>query len=108
MKDLEKYAGKRMPYKESDDYVARLIERSAENAVQSSHKHSKVVRLALEIVSVAAVLAVGVMLFAGLNTESDYERIQNSMSLSEVLNSMSEEELMSIDCYAIEDIPEYE
>lgn len=108
MKELEKIAGKRMPYKESDDYVARLIAQSADKAVQSNRKQDKVVRFALGIVSAAAVLAAGLMLFVGLNAESDYERIQNSMSLSEVLNSMTEEELMSINCYAIEDLPEYE
>ena len=111
MKELEKFAGKNMPYNESEDYVAQLIERSANRAIKtaaSAPKRGKVLRWTLEAISAAAVLLIGVLSFVDLNRESDFEKIQNSMTLSEVLNSMSEEELMSVNCYVIEDIPEYE
>lgn len=111
MKEFDEFAGKKMPYKESEEYVARLIENCAEHAVKAGvaeSKHKGVVRLTFEIVSVAAVLLLGVVLFVGLNKESDYEKIQNSMTLSEVLADMSDEELMSVNSYVVDDIPEYE
>lgn len=111
MKELNEFAGKRMPYKEGDDYVAQLIERSADRAIAGvGTKKSRVavIRWASMAVSVAAMALCAVLLFSKLNDERTYEMIQNSMSLSEVLDSMSEEELMCVSDYTIEDIPEYE
>lgn len=111
MKELEKIAGKRMPYKEDNDYVARLIARSADVAVRKSSRSEKrnvIMRLGRVLIPVAAVLLLVVLLFTNLNNESEYEKYQNAMTLSEVLNSLSDEELMCVSSYVIEDIPEYE
>lgn len=115
MKELDEYAGKRMPYVESDDYVARLIDRCADRAVAGEHKTKSrpmPLRWLSAGVSVAAVLVAGVMVFSKFNTDTDsmYEsyRNSNSMSLSEVLTSMSDEDLMCVSDYEIEDITEYE
>lgn len=111
MKEFDEFAGKRMPYKESEEYVARLMESCAKRAIEAGEvkrKRGSVVRWTLEAVSVAAVLLLGVVLFVELNKESDYDKIRNSMTLSEVLSSMSEEELMSVNTYVVDEIPEYE
>lgn len=111
MKAFNEFAGKRMPYKESDDYVARLIERSADRAISEAgavRPRVAIIRWASVAASVAAVALCAVLLFSKLNDDSTYEMIQNSMSLSEVLNSLSEEELMCVSDYTIEDIPEYD
>ncbi len=109
MKELDKIAGKRLPYKEDNDYVAQLVARSADMAVNgATHKHNVVVRWRRIILSAAAVLIFGLLFFSKLNDESEYDKYQNSMTLSEVLDSMSDEKLMCVSYYEIEDIPEYE
>lgn len=111
MKELDKIAGKRLPYKEDNDYVAQLVARSADMAVSSvkiSHKRNVVVKWGRIIISAAAVLIFGLLFFSKLNDESEYDKYQNSMTLSEVLDSMSDEKLMCVSYYEIEDIPEYE
>ena len=111
MKELKDIVGKKLPYGEGDDYVAQLISRSADvaiNGVVTSRKPSVVLRWGRFVVSAAAVLILGLLCFSKLNGESEYETYKNSMSLSEVLNSMSDEELMCVSYYEIEDIPEYE
>ena len=78
------------------------------NGAVASSKSSVVLRWSRIAVSAAAVLILGLLCFSKLNSESEYEAYKNSMSLSEVLNSMSDEELMYVSYYEIEDIPEYE
>ncbi len=111
MKELKKKVGKSLPYSETDDYVAQLITRSADAAISEvvpSRKRSVVLHWRKIAVSAAAVLALGLLCFSKLSGESDYEKYQNSMPLSEVLNSLSDEKLMHVSYYVIEDIPEYE
>ncbi len=109
MKELEELVGKKMPYSESGTYVAQLIEECADKAVADAgmYKRKNTVRLVRGLCSVAAMLLVAVTLYIGLNQESPYEKIQNSKSLAEVINSMSEEQLMCVNYYEVEDIPEY-
>lgn len=111
MKELKDKVGKKLPYREGNDYVAHLITRSADVAINgavASSKSSVVLRWSRIAVSAAAVLILGLLCFSKLNSESEYEAYKNSMSLSEVLNSMSDEDLMYVSYYEIEDIPEYE
>lgn len=110
MKDLEQFAGKRMPYKESDDYVARLISECADNAVNGKRvaRKAPVVRMVWQMASVAAVLALAVVLFVNLSKDSDYDRYLSSPALSEVLSQMSDEDLMCVSYYEVDEIPEYD
>ena len=109
MKDLEHFAGKRLPYKENDDYVSRLIAKSADVAIaqakQSQKKRFKTVLV--RWCSVAAMVAVIVSAYWWNAPESEFEQYKNSASLADVLDSMSDEQVMNLYCYELEEIPEY-
>lgn len=110
MKDLTKYAGKRMPYAEADDYVARLIDRCADNAVSGKRnlkRHPAVVKWLSIGISAAAVLIAGVLVFPLLSKDKAFDSYHNSMPLSEVLSSMSDEDLMCVSYYELDDLTEY-
>ena len=109
MNELKQFAGKRMPYKESDDYVARLIAKSADVAIAQA-KQSQKARFKTVLVrwcSVAAMVAIIVGACWWNTPESDFEQYKNSAPLADVLDSMSDEQVMSLYCYELEEIPEY-
>lgn len=110
MKELEEFAGKRMPYREGDEYVSRLIADSAERAIAGAAvaRQRRAAVILPRLIAVAAAMALAVLVFTALNKDSDYESYRKSPTLSEVLNSMSDESLMCVSSYEIEDIPEYE
>lgn len=114
MKELEGFAGKRMPYREDGDYVSGLVSRCADVAVSQATKPKRRFGTAISTkvfaraLAVAAVLVVGVLLFGKFTGDSAYEILQKSQPLADVLESMSEEELMCVNYYTVEDIPEYE
>lgn len=109
MKELEQFAGKRMPYKESDEYVSRLIDRCVGNAMSgNSKRNSEAVKTFwLRLSSVAAVLALVVTAYFGFMNESEFDVYKDSATLAEVLASMSDEQVMDLYCYEIDEIPEY-
>lgn len=109
MKDLEQFAGKKMPYKESDDYVARLIAKSADVAIAQTKQSQKAgfKTVFLRWCSVAAMIAIIVGAYWWKAPESDFEQYKNSAPLADVLDSMSDEEVMNLYCYELEEIPEY-
>ncbi|MBE6310720.1 MAG: hypothetical protein E7080_06690 [Bacteroidales bacterium] len=109
MNELKQFAGKRMPYKENDDYVARLIAKSADVAIVQA-KQSQKARFKTVLVrwcSVAAMIAIIVGTYWWNVQESDFEQYKNSESLADVLDSMSDEQVMNLYCYELEEIPEY-
>lgn len=111
MKELEKMAGKRMPYKEDDSYVANLIERCAENAVTNAKSRTErggVSGLWVRACAVAAAVIVAVTVCMKLTEPTPFEMLQSSQPLADVLDAMSEDELMCVNYYVVEDIPEYE
>ena len=90
--------GRRLPYKESDEYVNQLIARCTQNAI----KHEKKPRISFSQRSwmwmgiAASIIAVAGTFFA-LNRSSDYDLINNSRSLDEVLASLDDDDMESID-----------
>lgn len=106
MKTLEQFAGKRLPYKENDDYVSQLIDECAEKTLSgNSKRNGKTVNTFwLRLSSAAAVLALVLTAYFGLTNEYDVHK--NNATLAEVLASMSDEQVMDLYCYEIE-IPEY-
>lgn len=111
MKEFEEFAGKRMPYKESDEYVAQLIAKSADYAIANkavAPRRDMFRVWTRAAVSMAAVLLFGVLMFTKLNVENDFENYQSNLTLSEVLSSMSDDKLMCVSYYEIDEIPEYE
>lgn len=109
MKELEQFAGKRMPYKESEEYVSLLIDKSVGKALADSSKRNGVAvkMFWLRLSGVAAVLALVLAAYLGFMNESEFDVYKDSATLAEVLASMSDEQVMDLYCYEIDEIPEY-
>lgn len=109
MKDLEHFAGKRLPYKEGDDYVSELLADCAERAITTTGKRNagSVKAFWLRLSGVAAVFALAVMLVVNLMHNGEFDDYKDSATLAEVLASMSDEQVMDIVTYELDEIPEY-
>lgn len=105
--NMEQFPGKRVPYKESDEYVARLISECADKAVRKQPQ-ALVVKVVWRVCAVAAIMLSAVLMFFNLTGESEYERYLDSAPLSEVLSQMSDEDLMCVSYYEEYEIPEYD
>lgn len=107
--DMKQFPGKRMPYKESDEYITSLIQNCADRAVKGDMISSKinVKRIMWQVSAVAAVLIIGFLAFFNLGTDSEYQRYLDSAPLNEVIASMSDEQVMDLYCYELDEIPEY-
>ena len=109
MNELKQFAGKRMPYKESNEYVSRLIAKSADIAVAQAKQSqkAKIRTLFVRWCSVAAMVAIMVGAYWWATPENDFEQYKNTENLADVLNSMCDEQVMDLYCYELEEIPEY-
>ena len=119
---------KRMPYAESEDYLNRLIEESAERAIQqSTHPQARVRSLRPLVVSAAA--AVALLLVVALTQWrpaseplAEAELSQDTIALAaesnlmanasdgpidEFLNTLSDDEAQLLSYYDVYDMPEY-
>lgn len=107
--NMEQFPGKRMPYKESDEYVAQLIQNCADRAVREARKSpfQKVKHIAWKVGAAAAILVVGVLMFFSISNDSEYDIYMQSEPLADVLASMSDEQVMDLYCYELDEIPEY-
>ena len=101
--------GKRMPYRESDEYLNGLIEKSTEKAILHHSAARRNWRRRLMAASAAAVtlliLGFGLNLFNG--REAQPVSMSNQSPLEEFLSSLSDEEASQLPFYEIEEIPEY-
>ena len=101
--------GKKMPFRETGDYLDNLIDGATEKAIteQATAKRSR--RLRLMIASAAAValliIGYGIALF---NARSTHQVTMNDQGpLDEFLNTLSDEEAAQLTFYELEEIPEY-
>ncbi len=118
MNELIEKVGKRLPYSESPSYVDNLVEQSRINALAQapSRKRQRVRRLWLTAASAAAVVALVATVALRLAFTAGYgqeqllcsvETVEQSAPLSEVLASMTDEQLADIAYFPTDDIPEY-
>lgn len=114
--DFKPTVGKRLPYAETDEYIGSLIDRCADRAIamrdsgkmRQQQKDSFMRRIGIAVTSMAAaILAAAVILPAALDNNNNItaETIAQSSSLSDVLSSLSNDELATLDYYTLEDLP---
>ena len=100
---------KRMPYRESEEYLNDLIDKSTEKAIQHHSVATRNWRRRLMAASAAAVtlliLGVGVALFNG--REAQPVPMGDQGPLDEFLSTLSDEEAAQLPFYEMEEIPEY-
>ncbi|MGN1246237.1 MAG: hypothetical protein ACI4UN_06355 [Muribaculaceae bacterium] len=119
MNELKNTFGTRLPYSESAEYMDNLMERCRNKAIaeaQASPKHN-VCRVLTPVVAVAAMVAIVVTLTLKLALTPDAEQpqvlcsvesVEKSAPLSEVLASMSDDQIAEVGYYyTTDDIPEY-
>ena len=102
--------GKKLPYRESDEYLDSLLDRVAENAVRQQGRAFGKKRWGLMLTSAAAValLVLGIGLTVLNNGRSQHVMTQQTESpIDEFLNSLTDEEVAQLPCFEIEEIPEY-
>ena len=107
--------GKQLPYSEPEGYVDRLVERCADRAIEHQRAAGGKNRVGpfsrrMGIITAsmaAAILAATIVFPAILDRDNRYsaDDIAHSMSLSEVLSGMSNDELAAIDYYSFDDMP---
>ena len=107
--------GKQLPYSEPEGYVDRLIERCADRAIEHQRAAGGKNRVGpfsrrvgiITASMAAAILAATIVFPAILDRDNRYsaDDIAHSMSLSEVLSGMSNDELAAIDYYSFDDMP---
>lgn len=109
MNNLSNDIGKRMPYRESEEYLDRLIDAATEEAITRHAAYRKTRFRRLMAASAAAVAALIVCFGIGFfNGKSSQSMPENSQSpLDEFLNTLSDEEAAQLTFYEIEEIPEY-
>ena len=97
---------KRMPLKETPEYISGLVDRCAENAIA----HASLSRAGImRRVYVATAVLAGVLLWHFNESASldQAEIIAASPDLDTVLNSLSYEETQALYTYSVDEIPEY-
>ena len=102
--------GKKLPYRESDEYLDTLLDRVAENAVRRQDRTHGKKHWGLMLTSAAAValLVLGIGLTVLNNGRSQHVLVQQTDSpIDEFLNSLTDEEVAQLPCFEIEEIPEY-
>ena len=118
MDEMMNKVGKRLPYSEAPQYVDSLLEKCRLNAIAEAprRKSRNVRRLWLTAASAAAVVAIvaTVTLKLTLGGDSDTGKVlcsvtsvEQSAPLSDVLASMSDDQLADVSYYSTDDIPEY-
>lgn len=109
MNDSFNDIGKRLPYHESDDYIDALINRSVKHALDKAPAlrvaHPGRKRVIWATVAAVALLVIGLKVMINHN-ESSPTTIQES-PIEQFLNSISDEEAAQLQCFEIEEIPEY-
>lgn len=108
MEELFNDIGKKMPYKEREEYLDVLIDKATENAINHQVQTNRRSQLGVMLVSAAAVallvIGIGLTLFKG---DVKPATIGDQGPLDEFLNTLSDEEAAQLTFYEIEEIPEY-
>jgi len=110
MTDFE-MQGKQMPYKESPEYIARLIEHTTETAIRQSSQRKAAIRPLVKYVAAAAIAVL--LVFVGISLWSPTEvpqvaQLESQSPVDDFLNSISDEEVQLLAYYDVDDIAEYE
>lgn len=108
--ELFNEVGKRLPYRETRDYVDNLVQQATESAITRHSRRHRQRHLGMMMASAAAValLVVGVAITV-MHHESPQPVMTGNASgpLDEFLNTLSDEEAAQLPYYEIEEIPEY-
>ena len=99
-----------MPYAEAKDYIADLINKGTEKAISESKPNLRSLFIRRTIVGTAAAAIMAGVVMTTVNFETSQEKLMNKLnntpSIEEVLNSLSDDQMAELSTFTI-DIPEY-
>lgn len=102
--------GKRMPYRESDEYLNGMIDQAIEHAINQYALTRNKKHWGRVLASAAAValllIGIGMTVFNHLSNPPATV-LQNEGPIDEFLSSLTDEEVVQLPYYEIEEIPEY-
>lgn len=102
--------GKKLPYKESDEYLDRLIAQATEGALQrqTATRHKRHWRMVMTSAAAVAMIVIGVgaVVWNGFQ-EQDKSTMPVKSPIDEFLSTLTDEEVAQLPYYEIEEIPEY-
>lgn len=101
---------KRIPLKETPEYISGLVDRCAENAIaRATRSRAGIMRRVYVATAAAAAVLAGVLLWHFNESASldQAEIIAASPDLDTVLNSLSYEETQALYTYSVDEIPKY-
>ena len=101
--------GKKMPYRESEDYLNDLVNAATEKAITRHASAKRSGHKGLMAISAAAVALVVIGFgIAFFNAKDAQQATMSSPGpLDEFLNTLSDEEASQLQFYVMEEIPEY-
>ena len=122
MKELQNI-GKKMPYRESQEYLDELIARTTEQAIRQGHRPKATVRPLVKYAVAAAIVAL--LVFAGITLWSPSQQpvvaelltdtiatstteIEGEGPIDEFLDGISDDDAQLLAYYEIEDEVEYQ
>ena len=95
-----------MPYRESDEYVRRIVSDATERAVSNSRTAKPVpaIRLAAAAAAVFLMAAGGVTCYKLTADTRQLTARTETSPVEEFLNGLTDEEVLMLSCYEIEEI----
>jgi len=94
-----------MPFKSDEDYVAKIVEKYTEQAIDSAESKQNESNWKIAI-AVAIFVLLGIA-FAQLFPKIRAMQMAEDNQLDAFLNNISDSDAVHITCYYIEEIPEY-
>ena len=101
--------GKRLPYRESKEYLDNLVDNAIENAIKHHTRSRRRKHQGLLLASIAAsallIIGIGITFMHRWNNTSTITTVDGG--IDEFLNTLSDEEAAQLTYYEVEEIPEY-
>ena len=112
MNDKFNNVGKRLPYHERDEYIDELIDRSVQRALDRPQvprvNHLGRKRMIWASIAAIALFAIGIQVMLNYHDPQQPQAVMaDEAPIDQFLNSISDEEAAQLQCFEIEEIPEY-
>ena len=100
----------RMPYHETDDYIGQLVSKATEQAIRHKNPARRFAnnRMAVAAAIVLLLTVSGITYYRYVYDENPLTAQSQSSPVDEFLNNLTEEEVMMLSYYEVEEITENE
>ncbi|QYR09829.1 hypothetical protein [Prevotella sp. Rep29] len=102
--------GKKLPYTESDEYLDNLVDQCTENAIRQKQTKPKATYKHLYVIAAAALLVFLLSVTITHFKNNDRQLLadqQVTSPIDQFLDGLSDDEVLALNLYDMEEIPEY-